>query len=1074
MLSEAKIAFDAKDYDKTIKLAEQAIKQLETEENWHGFKEATDLLLGANLRVMNIPAALELINRALHLCKENELNFFKWICKLHTIKYKILFNTRKYSKAIICLTKAQQVIENNQMSDSLLIENLVFQSKCHNALQNYDKSRELLNQVKVLAKKEYKPDILIMIEFYNALAMLESMESNFLEAKQIYEKGYELCQTHEQYKPFEVDFLGRIGATYMSLGAYKTALDTYYEAAKGYEKLYHQNPKNLVNRTMTGVTYSQIGRLMTLLGDYTQAYHYHEKAHSFYEQIGSEKAFYFLINLSDIADLYEKQKNYAKQVEYCEKALEISQNEYGDSHFNASRIYSETAKAHLNLGNMTKALTYYEKALAIDIQSKGENNNLTLTSYRNLGNYWTLNKKYEQGLEYHHKALQGFQNRFGEVHVEIASTYGAIAHNLRCQGKLKKALIHYQLAINAFLSDYQETDFYQLPNVQQCVFLSAESFLKLLREKGETLHKYALFLEKTQADESLKALEASLNTCQLAADYLQQLHRTVKAEDSKLIFVEKMIPIYQLAIESILLRASRLKENSILEEAFAFHEQAKALLLRSSMQENVAKISASIDPHLLQEEQKLKNQIEVYLQKIQKEEAKPIQKGTKKNEGNLKKWKQQHFNEMLKHQALIEQLEREYPKYHQLKYQLQSVSFHDLQASLDDQTIILSYSIGVEKGYIFALSADDYQVVTLNLPSNFDQQIKDYLSCIHAQNFPTFAEQSHTLYCLLVQPLADFIFDIFDEELKNLVIIPDGVLQYLPFETLITEEVTELQSTSYHELDYLLNYAHIQYHYSTTLYHQYLQQSKAKRQIDSLPSPATSSNTVDFMGFAPVYTSNKDETQAIMRTLATDYSQWAIRSEAVRDGNLTPLPFSEEEVENISTLFAQKGLQGKNFLYGSATKDDFKTLSSQAKYLHIAAHGLTNDQFPKLSGIVFHPEQNAVDIHDSVLSMGEIYQLQLEADLVVLSSCESGIGKLAKGEGMMGINRGFLYAGAKNVVYTLFKVLDKPSSQLCQAFFAEILEGKSYSQALRSAKLQLIQQKDLDPKSWCGFVLLGA
>ncbi|MGB0931643.1 MAG: CHAT domain-containing protein, partial [Chitinophagales bacterium] len=81
---------------------------------------------------------------------------------------------------------------------------------------------------------------------------------------------------------------------------------------------------------------------------------------------------------------------------------------------------------------------------------------------------------------------------------------------------------------------------------------------------------------------------------------------------------------------------------------------------------------------------------------------------------------------------------------------------------------------------------------------------------------------------------------------------------------------------------------------------------------------------------------------------------------------------------------------------------------------------------------------------------------------------------LAKGEGMMSINRGFLYAGAKNVVYTLFKVLDKPSSELCQAFFAEVLEGKSYSEALRLAKLQLIQQKDLDPKSWCGFVLLGA
>lgn len=1071
MLIEAKAALAAKDYDKTIAFAEQAMKLFEGEENWEEFKEVVDVLIKTNFYLTNFPVILQLIDYASNICEKNKLNLSAWICKLRTTQYKILFNSREYNKGIACLIQAQQIIESKQLNKSLLIENLVFQSKCHNALQNYVNSRELLKKVEVLVEKEGSPEILIMIEFYNALAMLESMESNFLEAKKINVKGYELCKPHEQYKPFGLDFLGRIGASYMSLGDYEKALDSYYEAVKGYEKLYSEDPKDSITATMSGVAYSQIGRLLTYLGDYTQAHHYHEKAHSFYERLGAGKTFYFLINLSDFGALYEKQKDYTKQVEYSEKALEISQNEYGDQHFNASRIYSETARAYLNLGNMAKALVYYEKALAIDLQSKGENNNLTLTSYGNLGKYWTLNKKYEKGLDYYHKALEGFQNRFGEVHLEIASTYGAIAENLRGQGKLKEALEHYQLAITAFLSDYQETDFYQLPDVTQCAFLSAENFLNVLRGKGETLHEYTLFLENTQANESSKALEASLNTCQLAADYLQELQKTIKGEGSKLIFVEKMIPIYQLAIELVLLQVRRSGEHSILEKAFAFHEQAKALLLRSSMQENAAKMSASIDLNLLEQEQELKNRIEVYLQKVQKEEA----KGEQKNTENLKQWKQKHFNETLKHQALIKQFEEEYPEYHELKYKLQSVSFHDLQTSLDEQTVVLSYFIGAEKGYIFALSADDYQVVTLNLPSNFDQQIKDYLNTIHAQNFQAFTEQSHALYCLLIQPLADFIFDIFDDELKKLVIIPDASLQYLPFETLICEEVTNLQSTSYHELDYLLNHSQIQYHYSATLYHQYLQQSKAKRQADNLQSPTTSNkDKVDFMGFAPIYTSDKEETQTIMRSLAADYSQWATRSEAIRGENLRPLPFSEEEVENISVLFHEKGLTGKKFLYDSAIKNDFKTFASNAKYLHIAAHGLTNDQFPKLSGIVFHPETNTTDIHDSVLSMGEIYQLQLEADLVVLSSCESGIGKLAKGEGMMGINRGFLYAGAKNVVYTLFKVLDKPSSELCQAFFAEILEGKSYSEALRLAKLELIQQKDLDPKSWCGFVLLGA
>ncbi|MFK7904070.1 MAG: tetratricopeptide repeat protein, partial [Chitinophagales bacterium] len=914
-LTEAKLAFAAKEYDKTVTFAEQAMKKFEAEENWEKFKEVVDTLIKTNFQLSDFSAILQLIEYVLYVCEKNKFNSFVWICRLHIVQYKILFNTREYNKAIACLTKAQEIIESNQMNDLLLIENLVFQAKCYNSLQDYIKSRELLNKVKVLVKKKENQDLLIMIEFYNALAMLESMESNFLEAKQLYEKGYELCQPHEQYKPLKLDFLSRIGASYMSLGDYEKALNSYYAAVKGYEKLYRENPKDSVTATMLGVAYSQIGRLLTHLGDYTQAHYYHEKAHSFYERLGFGKTFYFLINLSDFGTLYEKQKNYTKQVEYCEQALEISQNEYGDQHFNASRIYSETAGAYLNLGNMAKALVYYEKALAIDIQSKGEDNSLTLNSYQELGEYWTVNKKYEKGLEYYHKALKGFQNIFGNVHISIASTYKSIADNLRSQGKLKRALVHYQLAIVAFLNDYQETDFYQLPNVEQCVFLPAESFLKVLRGKGETLHEYTLFLEKTQVDESSKALDAGLNTCQLAADYLQQLQKTIKAEDSKLIFVEKMIPIYQLAIELVLLQAHRSRENSILEKAFAFHEQAKALLLRSSMQENAAKMSASIDSDLLEKEQELKNRIEVYLQKIQIEEA----KGEQKNKANLKQWKQKHFNETLKHQALIEELETDYPEYYQLKYKLQSVSLDKLQASLDEQTIVLSYSIGIEKGYIFALSADDYQVISLDLPPNFNQQIKDYLNTIHAQNFQAFTEQSHALYCLLIQPLADFIFDIFDDELKKLVIIPDASLQYLPFETLIGEEVTDLQSASYHELDYLLNHSQIQYHYSTTLYHQYLQKSKAKRQADSLQPPTTSNkNNVDFMGFAPIYTSDKEETQAVMRSLAADYSQWATRSEAVRGDNLTPLPFSEEEVENIEGLFAQKGLKGQSLLYDTA------------------------------------------------------------------------------------------------------------------------------------------------------------
>ncbi len=1075
MLIEAKAAFTAKNYEKTVRLAEKIVKIFEAKEDWRSFMEAMDSLLDVYFQIANLPSIIQTIDYGLKIHQEKCLNQFTWFHNLYIRKSKYLFKKRKFNEGISCLIEAQQLVERNEIGDSYLIETLTQQANFYLHAHNHAKGKEKLNTVFALLEKgNHEADL--WVNFYSKRLMLAYIEGDFLFAKKICEKAYELSSLHEHLVVFKLYFHYRIGSTYGFLGSREEEINSYFQSIKLYEEHYGTE-LDIQAKVHLGTIYSQLGRRIETLGDFAQAFHYFEKAQILFNQVSTLAQNQIFMNLSDMAGVYAAQKNHIKQIEYCKKAIEFAEKSLKGKNINISGVHRSIAGAYMENSEMEKALVHYEKALAVDLEVSGENNHLTLLNYPFLGHYWTVNNNYSKGLEYYHIALKAFQ-KMGMYQEIVSDIYSKIAINYQQQAQFKTALKNYQQALTTLLPEYHGTDFYQLPDVEKCVFIPANSFLNLLTGKSQTLYDYALNLKKEKPQKVIKTLKASLATCKLATNYLQLLHKTLKAEDSKLISVEKMIPIYEQALKVLLHLTNESKDESFLIQAFDFHESAKALLLRSSMQENIAKAKASIDSDLLEQEQELKNKIETYLQKIQKEEAKLTLKGAKKNDEKLKKWKQQHFDEMLKHQALIEQLEKEYPAYYQLKYQLQSVSFSDLEASLDEQTIVLSYFIGIEKGYVFALSADDYQVVTLNLPPNFDQQIQDYLNTIRAQNFQAFTEQSHTLYCLLVQPLADLIFDIFDDDLKNLVIIPDGILQYLPFETLICEEVTDLQSSTYHQLDYLLNYGQIQYHYSITLYHQYLQQTKVKRQTDSLQSPTPSSGTklsnkVDFMGFAPVYTSDKEETQAVMRELAADYNQWGTRSEAIRDGNLTPLPFSEEEVENIGALFHKKGLTGKNFLYDSAIKDDFKTFASQAKYLHIAAHGLSNDQFPKLSGIVFHPESNANDIHDSVLSMGEIYQLQLEADLVVLSSCESGIGKLAKGEGMMGINRGFLYAGAKNVVYTLFKVLDKPSSELCQAFFAEILEGKSYSEALRLAKLKLIQQKDLDPKSWCGFVLLG-
>jgi CHAT domain-containing protein len=140
----------------------------------------------------------------------------------------------------------------------------------------------------------------------------------------------------------------------------------------------------------------------------------------------------------------------------------------------------------------------------------------------------------------------------------------------------------------------------------------------------------------------------------------------------------------------------------------------------------------------------------------------------------------------------------------------------------------------------------------------------------------------------------------------------------------------------------------------------------------------------------------------------------------------------------------------------------------------VATHSIKKENNPKLSGLIFAQSQNPSEREDGILYSGETYNLNLNAELIVLSSCESGIGKLVKGEGMLALNRGFLYSGVQNTIFSLWKVEDKSTSRLMIELYRNILEGKSFSTALRRAKLQLIQDPfTAFPRYWSGFILVG-
>jgi CHAT domain-containing protein len=158
----------------------------------------------------------------------------------------------------------------------------------------------------------------------------------------------------------------------------------------------------------------------------------------------------------------------------------------------------------------------------------------------------------------------------------------------------------------------------------------------------------------------------------------------------------------------------------------------------------------------------------------------------------------------------------------------------------------------------------------------------------------------------------------------------------------------------------------------------------------------------------------------------------------------------------------------------SATKGEFKAYAPGHSIIHIATHGFIDEDHPDLSALFFAPSSDSTAGEEPLLYAGETYNLRLNADLVTLSSCESGVGKLVRGEGLMAMTRGFFYAGAKNVVCSLWKVYDKHADLLMRGFYRHELEGKEFSSALREAKLEMIKNRvTAHPFKWAGFALIG-
>ncbi len=488
---------------------------------------------------------------------------------------------------------------------------------------------------------------------------------------------------------------------------------------------------------------------------------------------------------------------------------------------------------------------------------------------------------------------------------------------------------------------------------------------------------------------------------------------------------------------------SLLLERGFLRRAFTYMERSKSKSFLEQLYEVSTGMNYGVDPKLLEEETTLYNKLFVIEQHLKQ----PLP-----DEQREQLWEERHS---LEHELSVLQLKfrTSNPRYAELKYP-QPVTVEQIQQEiLKEDEVIIEYLQGDEELYVFIIGKNSFSTHTIeigkkDLSNNIEKFLKLLRSASHEKLNHELANQ---LYQLLFQPLEQKVVDANSgKDIQHLIIVPDGVLFYLPFEMLVTQDGKTPE--------YLVDRYSISYSPSASV---------LKPEILHVRQP--DQYMQDLLALAPFGEGNPEITQVALRS-----TENLLLSDTLRSGleGVQPLPYSAGEVQTISSLYPQSVCK----IGEDATKAYFRDHAKGNRYLHLSTHGYLDNEHAMYSGLLFS---------DGMLQTYEIFNMDIDAELTVLSACETGLGELKAGEGLVGLTRAFMYAGSPSVLVSLWPVSDPSTAAFMKRFYRNLNRGMTKAEALRETKVWMKTKsyhtdehgnviKHNDPFYWAPFILVGA
>jgi CHAT domain-containing protein len=547
--------------------------------------------------------------------------------------------------------------------------------------------------------------------------------------------------------------------------------------------------------------------------------------------------------------------------------------------------------------------------------------------------------------------------------------------------------------------------------------------------------KTAIFLQKAKENpQDPTLLETAMQCGKYQMDLLETMRSGYAMEADKMTLITNAYHALENVWETYRYQYEKTKNPEILQNLYAEQTKAKGRVMLERLSDASSLRSAGL------------NSDEINTLFLFKSKAASLEKTIFQTKNDDTKLATLHLDFTLasqKHQEFRKQLEQTHPRLQQQNAEANSVNVAQVQQHiLDEKTAMIEYFVGDSAIFAFVFTKNTYNVHRIARPDDMDNNILILLKTItNAQTFgrsayTNFSRWSDYFYRLLLAPtLKDLPTTI-----TRLIIIPDGQLSNLPFEVLGQNDPI---ITSFKKYPYLLKQYAVSYALSTQVL---LRQLAAEKEENN-------ENKAFFAGFAPKY---PESTLTRMNE---------------ESGKGYDLPGAANEVSEIATL-----LNGNSYLGNDASVEQFKQQANRFKVLLLAMHAIPDMRQPNLSKLLFTHQPNT-DAIEADLTTIDILQMDLSADLVVLSACQTGLGKLRKGEGILSITRGFVAAGAKSVVMSLWKVPDATTHPLMVSFFKALKTGMRKDEALRQAKLEFLDNDAFvskqNPCFWAGFVVTG-